>query len=64
MEEEKKSNRGGRRAGAGRPATGRKAVKTVTVQLMPEEAAILERVEHRGEFIRAAIRAYALQTGV
>ncbi|MCM1293009.1 MAG: hypothetical protein NC111_06415 [Bacteroides sp.] len=59
-----KSKRGGARPGAGRKATGRKATKAITIQLMPEEAAILDRVERRSDFIREAIRTLAEIRGI
>lgn len=50
---EKKSKRGGKRPGAGRPRTGRKNV--VAVRLSDEAIAKLERFENRSRYIENLI---------
>lgn len=50
---EKKSKRGGKRLGAGRPRTGRKNV--VAVRLSDEAVAKLERFENRSRYIENLI---------
>lgn len=60
----KKGNRGGARAGAGRKPTGRKASKPITLLLGDEEAAILDKVERRADFVREAIRFHAEAKGL
>lgn len=54
----KKSTRGGRRPGAGRP-NGRKAVRTIALRIPEDVAAILDAQPNRSEYIIAAIRRYA-----
>lgn len=50
---EKKSNRGGKRPGAGRPRTGR--INVVAVRLSDEAVAKLERFENRSRYIENLI---------
>lgn len=50
---EKKSNRGGKRPGAGRPRTGRRNV--VAVRLSDEAVQKLERFENRSRYIENLI---------
>lgn len=56
-EREKKSGRGGRRAGSGRPK-GRNDVGTITLRIPEDVAKILEGKEHRAQYILEAIRAF------
>lgn len=56
-ESKKKSGRGGRREGAGRPK-GRNDVRTITLRIPEDVARILDAQEHRSKFILDAIRAY------
>lgn len=56
-ESKKKTGRGGRREGSGRPK-GRKDVRTITLRIPEDVAAILDAREHRSQFILDAIRAY------
>lgn len=58
---EKKSRRGGRRPGAGRPNV-KNVVGTITLRIPQDIADILAAQEHRTDFILAAIRAYAART--
>lgn len=54
MENEiKKSNRGGRREGAGRKALGKKAV---TLKLSEESVEKLAKVENKSEFVDTLIK--------
>lgn len=55
--EKKKAQWGGRRAGAGRPSANPKK-HTITLRIPDDVAAILDRQEHRTEFIIEAIREY------
>ncbi|MCM1310853.1 MAG: ribbon-helix-helix domain-containing protein [Bacteroides sp.] len=57
-EEEKKSGRGGRREGAGRPAT-KNNTRTIALRIPQDVADILDRQPNRSAFIIEAIRAYA-----
>lgn len=55
--EQKKSTRGGRRPGAGRP-NGRKAVRSIALRIPQDVADILDAQPNRSEYIIAAIRKY------
>lgn len=63
QEEPKKDGRGGARAGAGRPKTGRKAVMTITLGCPEDIAAILAAQPNRSQYVFRAIRAYAASGG-
>lgn len=55
--ESKKSNRGGARAGAGRPK-GRNNYRSIALRIPEDVAEILDRQEKRSAYIIEAIRAY------
>lgn len=55
--EEKKNGRGGRREGAGRPATIN-STRTISIRIPEDIAAILDAQENRSAYIIEAIRAY------
>lgn len=55
--ETKKNSRGGRRAGAGRPSV-KNNVKSIALRIPADVADILDRQEHKSDYIIAAIRAY------
>jgi len=54
---EKKNGRGGRREGAGRPAT-KHNTRSIALRIPADVAEILDRQEHRSAYIIEAIRAY------
>lgn len=55
MEEKKKSNRGGRREGSGRPAGERS--KVVCIRLSPAAVEILNTQTNKSEFVDNLIKA-------
>lgn len=55
MEEKKKSNRGGRREGSGRPAGERS--KVVCIRLSPAAVEILNAQTNKSEFVDNLIKA-------
>lgn len=57
-EEKKKNGHGGARAGAGRPK-GRNNYRSIGIRIPQDVAEILDRQEHRSQYIIEAIRAYA-----
>lgn len=61
--EEKKSNRGGARAGAGRPK-GRNNYRSIALRIPEDVAEILDKQVNRSAYIIEAIRAYAGATGI
>lgn len=54
---EKKSGRGGRREGAGRPK-GENNVRSIALRIPEDVANILDKQENRSAYIIEAIRAY------
>ena len=50
-----KKNWGGKRTGAGRPASGKEKGKVYTFRLNPIEAKIVDSQENRSEFVRECI---------
>lgn len=57
-EEVKKSGRGGRREGAGRPSV-KNNTRSIALRIPQDVADILDRQPNRSAFIIEAIRAYA-----